>query len=224
MEHSYNGFPASRNPREINVVPFAVDGVTFVGGVREGYVHTILHHVVTQFDNRVEPLMRAPGCWGWSYRQNRNSNNLSNHSSATAVDVNAPKHPNGVPTSRTFSRKQINEMHTILREIEELDEVVKWGGDYNGTPDAMHFEMLTNETAKLKRVVERIENFGKPEYKETHVEAAHVLLVNAETALIKARRELRQVPEKRRVARAQAGVLWGIILSVRAVRTRLPKK
>lgn len=161
-EHSYNGWPASRKPADLGVVPLVVAGVEFVGGVRKGDVHDVFEHVATQFHHRVEPL-RSPGCWGWSYRANRNDpNELSNHSSATAIDCNAPEHPNGVEAAKTFSAKQIAEVHQILSEIPELDEVVHWGGDWhraNGLiPDSMHFEIHDHDTAKLARVAARIRN------------------------------------------------------------------
>jgi hypothetical protein len=157
MTTSYNGWPASTDPTRINVKPFAVAGVSFPGGVRGGDVAIVLGHVALQFHKRVERLA-SPGCWGYSYRLNRNANNLSCHSSGTAIDCNAPKHPNGVEASRTFSRAQIAEVHQILAEIPELVEVVHWGGDWHAplTPDPMHFEIHDHDLAKLARVADRI--------------------------------------------------------------------
>jgi hypothetical protein len=136
MTRSQNGWPAGRS---LPLRPLVVNGVSFVPGILDDDdVATVLGHVLTQFDHRVERL-HDPGCWGFSYRENRNDpNSLSNHASATAVDANAPAHPNGVPTSRTFSAAQIAEVHTILAEA---DHAVRWGGDYLGTPDSMHFEI-----------------------------------------------------------------------------------
>lgn len=158
MERSYNGWPASKNPDLIDVVPFNPLGVSFPGGVVEGDVHTIFTHVVEQLHRRVEPIMREPGCWGYHYRMNRNASNLSNHSSATAIDYNAPKHPNGVAVARTFSDREVLEIFKIMREIPELDDCIRWGGEYKGTPDSMHFEITTTDKAKLRRVAQRIAN------------------------------------------------------------------
>lgn len=152
---SYNGWPASTDRASIGVEKLFVRGVEIVGGVRRGDVALVLGHVLGEFHDRVEPL-RNPGCWGYSFRKNRNANNLSCHSSATAVDANAPKHPNGIPARRNFSPVQINEIHRILREIEELDEVVHWGGDWVRVPDPMHFEIHDHDLAKLARVAGRI--------------------------------------------------------------------
>ena len=130
-----------------------VAGVEFVGGIVDNDdVATVLGYVAEQFNKRVEPL-RSPGCWGFYYRANRNDpNSLSNHSSGTAIDVNAPAHPNGVATARTFSRRQIAEVHKILAEV---DHVVRWGGDYTKTVDAMHFEINAN-AASVAQIAARL--------------------------------------------------------------------
>lgn len=160
-EQSYNGWPASKTPALIKVVPLEVAGVTFVGGIREGDVHTVLSHVLGEFDSRVEEL-RPGQCFGYAFRPNRNDpNELSNHASATAADANSLKHPNGVDASKTFTKAQINECHKILAEIPELAEVVHWGGDWHETnhltPDPMHWEIHDHDLAKLARVAARIE-------------------------------------------------------------------
>jgi hypothetical protein len=136
MATSQNGWPASPS---LARRPLIVGGVEFIGGIVDNKdVATILGYVMTRFHHEVEPL-HNPGCWGFSYRENRNDpNSLSNHSSGTAVDANAPQHPNGVPTSRTFTAAQIATVHPIL---DAVDGVVRWGGDYTGTPDSMHFEI-----------------------------------------------------------------------------------
>jgi len=117
-----------------------VNGVAFSPGIRDNDdVETVLRYVVEQYAARVEPLV-SPGCWGYSYRPNRNDpNSLSNHASGTAVDINAPQHPNAVPTWRTFTAAQQAEVHSILTD---LNEAVRWGGDYQRTADAMHFEIV----------------------------------------------------------------------------------
>lgn len=192
--YSYNGWSASVDASAIGIVPLTVAGISFPGGVRGGDVHTVLRHVAEQFHRRVEPLA-SPGCWGWSYRQNRNAANLSCHSSGTAIDCNAPKHPNGVEAVKTFSDGQIKAVHAILSEIPELAEVVHWGGDWHApalTPDPMHFEIHDHDTAKLARVADRIRTKGDRnamlladltvvarKYDVSRVKAARVLLRGA---------------------------------------------
>lgn len=135
METSYNGWPASPDGNAIDIVDLVVNGTSFPGGCHGGDVHTVFAYLVAQFHARVEPL--HPGwCWGYEYRQNRNANNLSCHASGTAIDFNAPSHPNGA--AGTYSAEQVR----AIREIQaELMGVVYWGGDFSGTKDEMHFEI-----------------------------------------------------------------------------------
>ncbi|NHA68932.1 peptidoglycan-binding protein, partial [Phycicoccus flavus] len=78
----------------------------------------------------------SPGCWGHSYREISGSTTLSNHSSGTAIDCNAPDHPLGAVG--TFSSAQVSAIRTILTRC---NGVVRWGGDYSSRKDEMHFEI-----------------------------------------------------------------------------------
>lgn len=139
---SQNGWTASDSPSAIGVKAFVIADVSFPGGVRSGDVARVLGYVARQFHARVEPL--HPGwCWGYSYRPNRNDpDSLSNHSSGTAIDINAPAHPNG--KAGTFSTGQVRAIRAILAAC---DGVVRWGGDYRTTKDEMHFEINAGPTA-----------------------------------------------------------------------------
>jgi hypothetical protein len=134
MLTSYNGWPASPDPDLIGVDKgFAVQGVSFPGGVKSGDVSTILRYVLEQFHRNVEPL--APGwCWGYEFRNATHSpGSLSPHASATAIDVNAPQHGDGA--SGTFTPAQVDWIRQILLDV---GGVVRWGG---GWSDEMHFEI-----------------------------------------------------------------------------------
>jgi D-alanyl-D-alanine carboxypeptidase len=156
--YSYNGWLASPNPAEFGgldnrVVP-GTTGVKLIPGLRAGDVAVVLFHVAAQLHARVEKgELYSPGDeWGYSYRQNRNANNLSCHSSGTAFDWNATRHPNG--TTGTFTPAQIAEIRRILAEV---DGVVGWGGDWGSgsTPDWMHFEIQAGAAA-VKQVADKI--------------------------------------------------------------------
>lgn len=179
MATSQNGWSASPNLARRT---FVVNGVEFFGGIRDDDdVETVLRYVLTEYAKRVEPL-RNPGCWGGSYRANRNDpNSLSNHASWTAVDANAPAHPNGVATSRTFTPGQVAEVHQILAEV---DRVIRWGGDYTGTPDAMHFEVNT-DAATLHKVAERLRD-DMPAYKDWDLDSKKQLAADIVAALLAA--------------------------------------
>jgi hypothetical protein len=135
MPLSQNGWSAEPVKASINVVPLTVAGVPFVGGVKAGDVHTVLRWVAEQWHARVEPLA-DPGCWGYAYRDVRAGNTLSNHSSGTAIDLNAPKHPLG--KTGTFTPTQVRQIKAIC----EATGVCRWGGSYSGRADEMHVEVV----------------------------------------------------------------------------------
>jgi len=113
----------------------AVHGVTFPNGVRRGDVATVLFYVAGRFHREVEPL--HPGwCWGWFVKVIEGSTSISNHASGTAIDLNAPNHP--IARSGTFSGAKVKAIRRILADC---DGVVRWGGDYSGRKDEMHFEI-----------------------------------------------------------------------------------
>lgn len=159
MPRSQNGWPASPSKSAIDIRPLEVAGVNFAPGLAyHDYCAVVLGYVFEQYHYRVEKL-RPGWCWGWYYRANRNDpTDLSNHSSGTAGDCNAPLHPNGRPVSVNFSAKQVAEIHKILDEVNGLGggTVVRWGGDYTQTIDAMHFELVGTEVqvAQAGQVIE----------------------------------------------------------------------
>ena len=172
-EYSYNGWLASKNPADFGgLQKLVVAGEDFAPGVRAGDVHTVLEYVAQQLHARVEPVVRPDwhqaDDWGYSYRANRNANNLSCHASGTAIDYNATRHPNG--KKGTFTPAQVAEIRKILAEV---DGVVRWGGDFSGTKDEMHFEIVGSGAA-VAQVARRIRNGGP--VKETKMDLDNILL------------------------------------------------
>ena len=152
-EHSQNGWPASAH---LPLRPLVVNGVSFAPGIRDNDdIEVVFRYIAEEWAKHVEPL-QSPGCWGFSYRENRNASNLSCHSSGTAIDINAPRHPNGIEASSSL----IATVHPILSSVTELASLVHWGGDWHRsnslTPDPMHFELHAYDTAMLRRVADRI--------------------------------------------------------------------
>lgn len=139
MATSYNGWPATKTGAGIDR-SFTAAGVAFPAGVRAGNVATIFRWLIERL-NTVEPIV--PGwCWGYEYRANvNNPSTLSCHSSGTAIDYNAPNHPNGA--RGTWSTAQ---QIAIRRWLIELGGVVRWGFDFTGTKDEMHFEIIGSES------------------------------------------------------------------------------
>lgn len=139
MARSYNGWPASPNLKTRVIEPVPGCRLRILDNQN---VDDIFTYLVQQFHKRVDDVTRPHPAddWGFNYRPNTNDpSSLSCHASGTAIDLDATEHPNGVATPRTFNPKQVAEVHEIL---EELEGVVRWGGDYTNTPDAMHFEII----------------------------------------------------------------------------------
>lgn len=148
MAVSQNGWPVNP-PRRKRTVPGTNVGIV----VADGPAGDVLMYVASQFDKRVEDIDNADGMlddWGWADRPIRGSAETSNHASATAIDLNAPRHPLGV--AGTFSPRQVHAIHQILTDV---GHVVRWGGDYTGRVDEMHFEINAGYDA-VKRVADRL--------------------------------------------------------------------
>ena len=135
MVTSQNGWTASADRASIGVSAFTVHGVAFPGGVKTGPVATVLAYVADQFHRRVEALVSG-WCWGHNYRPVTGGGAVSNHGSGTAIDINAPRHPYN--RRGTFSGVQ---RATIRAILDEVNNVVRWGGDYTSAADEMHFEI-----------------------------------------------------------------------------------
>jgi peptidoglycan hydrolase-like protein with peptidoglycan-binding domain len=146
MSTSQNGWsagtPAQIGGLDTGYVPGTK--VKLPQGVRKGDVATVLNYVAAQFHLHVEPL-HAGWCWGYNYRKIEGSSSLSNHASGTAIDFNAPNHPMGARV--TFSTAKVTAIRKILAYC---DGVVRWGGDYSGRKDEMHFEIVKNAAAVAK--------------------------------------------------------------------------
>jgi hypothetical protein len=110
--------------------------------LRDGSVGFILMHLLLWFHEVVERLdVGVWDEWGWAARMVRGSDDIvSNHASGTAADVNATRHPLGVPTARTFTAAQQRKIRRRLRVV--FLGLIRWGGDYTRRPDSMHFEVV----------------------------------------------------------------------------------
>ncbi|WP_370942594.1 peptidoglycan-binding protein [Amycolatopsis sp. cg5] len=123
--------------------------------VADGPAGDVLMYVLGEFDKRVEDLDADADDWGYANRPIVGGTATSNHASATAVDANATRHP--LAARGTFSGAQVAEIHRILSEV---DNVVRWGGDYTGRKDEMHFE-INAPYSRVAAVAARL-NGGTP--------------------------------------------------------------
>lgn len=146
MPTSQNGYPA--NDRGL-IVSYAVPGGKIA--LRRGPAGELLAEAVRRWHHEVEPLL-WPGVWGYAERPIRGSTTvLSNHASGTGADCSAPRHPLGVPPTKTMTPAMIA---AVRRIVAESDGCLRWGGDYRGRPDTMHLEVVRGE-AECARVLAR---------------------------------------------------------------------
>lgn len=130
MAVSQNGWAAP--PPSLATFPW------ITGKVRAGDVYIVFNYLCTRFNAEVERINKS---WSWGYdpRPIRGSTELSNHASGTAVDLNAPAH--GLGKTGTFSAKQTVAIRQILAD---LDNTIRWGGNFNGRKDEMHFGVIAD--------------------------------------------------------------------------------
>lgn len=150
MARSQNGYRA--NDRSL-IASYSIPGGRV--SVRKGDVATVLVYVAKRFHSEVEKL-KWPGVWGYAERKIRGGSSLSNHASGTALDFNAPAHWLG--ERNTFSNSQ---ERAIRRILNDCDGVIRWGGDYNGRKDEMHFE-INKGTSAVRSLANKIEAGKKP--------------------------------------------------------------
>ena len=100
-----------------------------------------------EFHELIEPIDDgALDDWGYAFRMIRGSTDkLSNHSSGTAIDLNATKHPLG--KVGTFPSEKVPMIRALAKKYG-----LKWGGDYKGRIDEMHFEIELSE-AKVAALI-----------------------------------------------------------------------
>lgn len=132
--HSQNGWPVV-GKSDCDQGPF--QGVKFPNGILAGDVAKLARWQLQRYAATVEPL-KSGTCWGWYDKLIEGSSTISNHASATAWDVNADAHPMGTPASRTMSPAKIAACRAIVKASRGT---LRWGGDYSGRPDPMHWEV-----------------------------------------------------------------------------------
>lgn len=135
MSTSQNAWPVATKAQQ-DQGPFM--GVKFPNGILAGDVATIARWQLRLYAERVEPL-KAGTCWGWFVKKIEGSGTISNHASGTAWDINADQHPMGTEAHATMGAEEIRECREIVRLAAG---VLRWGGDYSGRPDPMHWEIV----------------------------------------------------------------------------------
>lgn len=138
MIKSANGWPASENQAEIGIKSYPVAGTDLKIRCAKA-VAPLLVNFAEEFHEKIEPIdVGQLDDWGYAFRKVRGSLSIvSNHSSGTAIDLNAIKHPLG--QVGTFDKAKVPLLRELVRKYG-----LKWGGDYQGRKDEMHFEVKLN--------------------------------------------------------------------------------
>jgi hypothetical protein len=132
---SPNGWPASEDRQTIGIQSFVIPGTKLKIACAQA-VAPILVAFCKEFHELVEPIDQGRlDDWGYAFRMTRGSDKvLSNHSSGTAVDLNALKHPLGKSNTLLITKYGL-----------------AWGGHYKKRKDEMHFEIkMDKEQVKQK--------------------------------------------------------------------------
>jgi hypothetical protein len=132
-------------------------GQTKSVNLRKGSTGALLAHMANWFDANIRDI--DPGQldeWGYAERPIRGGTDLSNHASGTAVDVDATKWPLGVEPSAYLTAAEIARIREHLKVYEGC---IRWGGDYTGRKDPMHFE-INRDQATCDRVWAKIQSQG----------------------------------------------------------------
>jgi len=127
---------------------YTVPGTHVQVALRRGDVAVVLLDLAAWLNTYVERL--RDDTWGYAYRRIIGRSTVSNHASGCALDVRATRHPLGV--RGTWSRERKAAIHLRLRTY---DGIIRWGEDYSGRVDGMHFEVNAGATA-VRRVADRI--------------------------------------------------------------------
>lgn len=132
---SSNGWPASQDRDAIGIKSYAIPGTSIKIACAEK-VAPLVVGFCADFHQYIEPIAGGQlDDWGYSFRNVRGSTDkLSNHSSGTAIDLNATHHPLG--KVGTFPAEKVPMIRALAKKYG-----MTWGGDYRNRKDEMHFEI-----------------------------------------------------------------------------------
>jgi hypothetical protein len=150
---SQNGYSA--NDRSV-IASLTVPGSTRKLAVRAGDVSVVLLDLAAWIHAHIRPIDTGVlDDWGYAERTIRGSSTtLSNHASGTAIDLDALLHPLGVTGTWSADDKR-----RINARLAYYDGVVRWGENYTGRLDGMHFEINAGSAA-VRRVADKIRAAG----------------------------------------------------------------
>lgn len=148
MATSQNGWPALAAD-SAKLYTWTVPGGGRKLRLRNGSAGFLLIHLALWFDQKVEDVDGGIlDDWGYAYRPVRGYEaGLSNHASGTAMDLNATRHVLGADDTFSDADEAL-----ILRRVNGFfGDLIRWGGEYRGRKDEMHWEIDAPLAACEKR-------------------------------------------------------------------------
>lgn len=148
MLKSYNGYAASKDPDEIRITSYLVKGTDRKLRCAES-VGPLLAAFAAEFHELIEPIDEGIyDDWAYAFRMVRGTTDkLSCHSSGTAIDLNATRHPLGKVD--TFPAEKVPMIRALAKKYG-----LKWGGDFKRADD-MHFEVNVTQ-AKAQALIKSL--------------------------------------------------------------------
>jgi len=146
MTKSQNGWPASKDQKEIGIKIFKIKGTDRKMRLQKD-AGVILAAFAAEFHAQVEPIDEGVfDDWAYAYRDVRGSDSdLSNHASGTAIDLNATKHP--LHAQNTFTKQQAATIRELCKKYG-----IRWGGDYAKRKDEQHWEIVETPEQVKQRI------------------------------------------------------------------------
>jgi hypothetical protein len=147
---SSNGWPASKDKAEIKIKSYPITGTSIKLQCAESVAPLLIGFAV-EFNELIESIDGSSlDDWGYCFRNIRGDvGKLSNHSSGTAIDLNATKHPLG--KIGTFPNEKVPMIRALAKKYGLI-----WGGDYKNRKDEMHFEIAL-PPAKVAALIAKLE-------------------------------------------------------------------
>lgn len=152
---SQNGWSA--NDRSV-IASYTVPGTKRKLALRKGDVSVVLLDFAAWFHANIEKIdVGQLDDWGYAERPIRGSSTtLSNHASGTAMDLDALSHQLG-----RYNTYPAAKIALIEKKLKEYKGVIRWGHDYSGRKDEMHFEINAGPAA-VKAQADRIRAKNAP--------------------------------------------------------------
>jgi len=165
---------------------FTAGGARFAAATAD--VAVVAQHFIERFAAEVEPIIGAGirDDWSFAVRNVRGSTTIiSNHSSATAWDLNATQHPRGV--HGTFTAAEARAMRRIRDAItdDSGDRVLALGMDFTHTVDDMHVEICAGERS-VHQAAEKIRAARKAQEDDMTPKERQALIIDIAREVVKA--------------------------------------